>query len=100
MAKVRMDEQGVNSLRACAAALPEAVEMTKAASDTLRSAFDEKKGVLGPHTSQIEQILEQVKTAQSTGSKSTVQVQLNLILAAARLQAIIDKIIGGAGSNP
>ena len=100
MAKVRTDAQGVNSLKTCAAALPEAVDMTKVASDTLKTAFDEKKDVLGPHTSQIEQILEQVKTAQSTGSKSTVQVQVNLIRSAARLQAILDRNIGGGGTNP
>ena len=100
MGKVMTSIEGVNALKACAAALPQAVEMTKQASDLLKTSFDEKKELLGPHTAQIEQILEQVKTAQSTGSKSTVQVQLGLIKAAALLLAILNKGIGGGGANP
>lgn len=100
MAKVKMNQEGVAALRSLATALPEAVELTTTATENMKSAFDEKKSVLGPHTAQIEQIIEQVKMAQVTGSKSTAAVQVSLIKAAAALQAILSRNISISGGNP
>ena len=99
MGKVRTDEEGVNALKTLATTLPQAVEQTQNAADLLMTGFSEKKATLGPHVAQIEQIIEQVKTAQSTGNKSTVIVQVNLIKAAARLAAIIQCGLSTAGET-
>ena len=94
--KIKTDMEGVNALLTLAKQLPEAVEMAKQASDLLKEAFEERKTVLGPHTSEINAILETVDEAQSEGSGSVIKVQLSLAKAAAALRAIIEKNLGGS----
>ena len=99
MAKVKMDAEGVEALKNFAAALPEATEAITQAANALKSSFDEKKELLGPHTSQIEQILETVHQAQATGQVSVVKVQSSLVKAAAKLNAIISRNFNVNGGN-
>lgn len=91
MDKIRMDQEGVEALKNLAESLPEAVQAVSDAASNLRSSFEEKKEVLGPHTNDIEQILEMVDEAQSSGHGAIIKVQLSLIKSAAILAAIIDK---------
>ena len=94
---VKMNQDAVTALKNLAQALPEEVENAKRAADLLRSSFEEKSDLLGPHTAQIEEILECVNDAQEGGRSSVVKVQLGLVKAAARLQAILGKDIKKPG---
>ena len=88
---IRMDAEAVEALKSLAGALPEATEMVQQAKTNLESSFEEKKEVLGPHTSDIQEILETISDAQAQGHSSVVKLQAKLVQAAAALQAIIDK---------
>lgn len=88
---IKMDSEAVEALKTLAGALPEATEMVQQAKENLESSFEEKKDCLGPHTSDIQTILETVSEAQAQGHSSVVKLQAKLVQAAAALQAIIDK---------
>lgn len=96
MSKVRMDEEGVQALKALATALPEASKAASDAASNLESSFEEKKELLGPHTSQIQEIVNLINEAQNEGQSSVAKVQKNLIVTAAKLAAIISKSLGGS----
>lgn len=96
MAKVRMDEEGVQALKNLANALPEASQAVMDAANFLKDSFEEKKQVLGPHTGEIERIIETVNDAQASGHSSIIKLQRNLVSAAAALAAIIGKSFGGS----
>ena len=91
---IRMDEESVQALKTLASALPEATELVQEAKTNLEASFDEKKELLGPHTSEIEAILETVSDAQNEGHSSVVKLQAKLVQAAAALQAILGKGLG------
>lgn len=93
---IAMSQEAVNALRNLATALPEATEDAKQAAEMVKSSFDEKKELLGPHTNEIQDILECIDDAQNSGKASIVKVQIGLVKAAARLQAIIS---GGLTGN-
>ena len=96
MGKVRMDQEGVQALKTLAAALPDAAQAVMEATTFLKDSFEEKKQVLGPHTGEIERIIETVNDAQASGHSSIIKLQRNLVSAAAALAAIIGKSFGGS----
>lgn len=97
---IRMDQQGVEALKSLATALPDAAQATLDAATNLESSFEDKKDLLGPHTSQIEQIIESTQKASATGHSAIIKVQTNLVKAAAALAAIIGGSFGGSSGNP
>lgn len=100
MAKVMMNQEGVNALKTLATSLPEASQMITDASELLRSSFEEKKEVLGPHSDQIEEILDTIHKAQAEGQKSVVKLQRSLAQAAVRLAEILAKSLKWSAGNP
>lgn len=91
MGIVKMDEEGVEALKTLAQALPDAIDGVAEAASGLRSSFEDKKELLGPHTAEIEQILELVDEAQSSGQSSVLRLSLSFMKSAIALSAIIDK---------
>lgn len=89
MAKVKMNEEGVQALKQLATALPEHAKEISTAATTLESAFNDQKETLGPYSDDIEKIVETIKQGQETGHDSMIKVQKNLILAAAALSKLI-----------
>ena len=98
--KIKTDQTGVDTLKALAESLPTAYEAIETAGTMLRSSFDEKRQVLGPHQGQIESILEDINSAQSTGKTALISTCTVLLRSAATLQEIINKQFGGSSSNP
>ena len=92
---IAMSQEAVTALKNLATSLPEATETAKQAAEMLKSSFDEKRELLGPHTGEIQEILECIEDAQNSGQASIVKVQTGLIKAAARLQAILGKGLKG-----
>ena len=92
---IAMSQEAVTALKNLATSLPEATESAKQAAELLKSSFDEKRDLLGPHTNEIQEILDCIDEAQSSGQASIVKVQTGLIKAAARLQAILSKGLKG-----
>lgn len=84
-----MDENGVEALKQLASSLPEASQVILNAAARLSDSFDEKKPVLGPHISEIQNIVDSIHSAQRSAHSSTIKIQQNLLLAAASLAAII-----------
>lgn len=91
---ISMTQESVNALKNLASGLPEATEIVKNAKTNLDASFEEKKDLLGPHTNEIEEILDTVSSAQETGHSSVVKLQAKLVKAAAKLSAIL-----GTGLN-
>lgn len=91
---IRMDEESVQALRTLASTLPEATEIVEQAKINLDASFEEKRYLLGPHTSEIQSILETVEEAQKQGHSSVVKLQAKLVQAASALQGILSKGLG------
>ena len=94
---ISMTQESVDALKTLATSLPEATEMIKVAKTNLEASFEDKKECLGPHTNQIEEILDTISDAQESGHRGVVKLQTKLVKAATKLQAIINK---GLTVNP
>ncbi len=96
---IAVSAQGAQEIKTLADALPESVEIVTEAAQNLGDVFDQNKGVLGPHTSDIENIIETVKTTQAKGQTAVVKVSANLQKVSAKITQIIQKNISAGGGN-
>lgn len=90
MGKVTADEAGVQKLRELAAALEEGYVKIEDNTQLLKSSFEEKKGLLGPNTATIEEIVETIDSAQKAGESSVMTVRDRLLIVADAIQEYID----------
>jgi len=97
---IQMTQESVNALKNLANSLPEASEMVENAKTNLDASFEEKKELLGPHTNEIQEILDTVSDAQAAGHSGVVKLQAKLVKAAAKLNEILGKGLGVGGTNP
>ena len=92
--------EAVEALKKLAESLPEAVEASKLAADTLDTSFEEKKELLGPHTAEMKAIIDGIADANATGRTSIIKVQTGLLKSAVILKGILDKKFGGGTTTP
>lgn len=100
--EIAISEQGAQEIKALADALPESVEVVTQAAQSMEDVFEQNKSVLGPHTGDIEGILETIKNTQAKGQTAVVKVSSNLQKVSAKIMQIVQKNLsaGGGGATP
>lgn len=99
MAKVTTDEEGVARLINLASALDEATESIEKSAAGLKSSFEDKRSLLGPHTSEFNEIIDLTTNTSIKGDAAVSAVSLFLRDQAQAISDFIANKSGGASGN-